>query len=173
MPRPIKNLTQPLSPELQESILALLRSKFYNGEDRAEDIKSFCQDRRRLLNWVVRYPAGWLISRGVTIHGEAYRGIFVKVFIQAAAHVTSKVNYRPAYLRHVIQEYFKHHGDEIYEAAKTLRSITDRLILMASDRRAPAPDPVAELAAARRLEKAVAPPKRPAKAPVKEQLSLF
>lgn len=160
-PRKIQRLRQPVPEELRDSILSLLRSKFYRLEDGTIDAKKFAQDRRLLLAWVVLWPASWLWKRGVTIHGEAYRQIFTRVFIQAAAHATSKVKYRPAYLRHVIQTHFRLHGEEIYEQAKSIRSEVDHALLIAGQARQPAPDPVAALAAAQRL---VAAPKRPLKA---------
>jgi len=179
-----KRPPQPVPEELCASILELLRAKFYDGPDRAAEAKAFAQDRTRLLKWVVLWPAWWLNSRAVTIHGDEYRKIFVKTFLQAAAHVTSKVKYRPAYLRHVIQSHFAHHGEEYYDQAKALRAQVDHILLIAQQGREAAPDPVAALAAAQKL---LAVPKRAKKAekplpatpkpalqpPVKDQLSLF
>ena len=100
------------------------------------------------------------------------------------AHVTSKVKYRPAYLRHVIQSHFAHHGEEYYDQAKALRAQVDHILLIAQQGREAAPDPVAALAAAQKLlavpkrakkaEKPVPPTPKPAvQPPVKDQLSLF
>ena len=45
-PRPQKHsLPQPVSAELKESILALLRAKFYNSADQELEAKCFAQDR--------------------------------------------------------------------------------------------------------------------------------
>lgn len=93
--------------ELTNDLLDLIRRKFYAGE-----AVEFNKDKRLLLKLVVLWPARWLDDRGVSLHGERYRQVFIRVFIQAASHVTSKINYRPAYLAHVIQEHFKHHGEE-------------------------------------------------------------
>lgn len=159
----LQRLPQPVPDELRDSILSLLRSKFYRQEDGTIDQKAFAQDRSKLLAWVVFWPASWLNQRGVTIHGEAYRQIFNRVFLQAAAHVASKVKYRPAYLRQVIQSHFRIHGEEIYEEAKAMRTLAEHALLIAGQARRSSPDPVAALAAAQRL---VAAPKRPRK-PVK------
>ena len=156
-PRKLQRLAQPVPEELRDSILSLLRTKFYRLENGEIDVKAFAQDRTRLLDWVVLWPAQWLFGKGVTIHGEAYRQIFNRVFIQAAGHVTSKVNYRPAYLRQVIQSYFRIHGEEVYAEAKSMRTLADHVLLIASQARQAAPDPVAQLAAAKAL---LAAPKR-------------
>lgn len=146
MKQKFQRLAQPTPKELTDSCLNLLRNKFYSGDE-----KSFFQDRRLLLKWVVLYPASWLTGKGVTIHGDAYREIFVKVFIQAAAHVTSKVKFRPAYLRQVIQSHFAIHGEDYYDEAKAVRNQIEQAMMIAGQPRVAAPDPVEQLAAARQL----------------------
>jgi hypothetical protein len=172
----IKNFTraqQPTPKELVDSCLGILRSKFYTGPG---DDKCFAQDRKRLLAWVVLWPAGWLNSRAVTLPGDAYREIFVKVFLQAAAHVQSKVNYRPAYLRQVIQSHFKIHGEEYYEQAKAIRNQVENALSIAGKPSVAALDPVRQLAEARSLVAAPTRRKktvvRPTKAAVNLELSL-
>ena len=157
---------QPTSPELRDACLGVLRSKFYGNSP--DEVKAYNQDRSRLLAWVVLYPASWLNKRGVTIHGDDYRAAFVKVFIQAAAHVESKVKYRPAYLRQVIQSHWAIHGEDYYEAAKSVRNLADHALLVAGQMRQNAPDPVAELAKAAALLK---PAVRKKKTLVKPALS--
>ena len=158
-PKNFQRITQPTPAELTDSCLSILRTKFYAGDDRG-----FYQDRRKLLNWVVLMPAKWLNNKGVTFHGDQYREIFVKVFIQAAAHVASKVHYRPAYLRHVIQEHFKHHGEDYYDQAKATRNLVEQAMVALGQRAPAAPDPVRELATAAALLQA---PKRKLKPAVK------
>jgi len=165
--RKLIKLRQPVPEELRDSILGLLKAKFYNGEDQAAETKAYLQDRSRLLKWVVLWPASWLYGRGVTIHGDAYREIFNKVFLQAAANVRTKVKYRPAYLAQVIQSYFKIHGEEVYDEAKSMGRQIDNLLQHLGQPRTAVADPVADLARARAL---LAPPKRapkPALKPVK------
>jgi hypothetical protein len=165
-----QRIKQPTPVELTDSCLGILRSKFYNlpGDD-----KFFHQDRARLLAWVVLWPASWLNKRGVTIHGHAYREIFSKVFLQAAAHVESKVRYRPAYLKQVIQSHFKIHGEEYYEAAKSVRHLVEQTMLLIGSRPQPQPDPVRELAATRDVLAGLKPKKRASQISFKSQLSLF
>ena len=164
-------LKQPTPQELTESCLTLLRTKFYQGNDR-----EFFQDRSRLLGWVVLYPASWLNRRGVTIHGDKYRQIFVDVFLQAAAHVKSKVKYRPAYLRQVIQSHLAIHGEDYYEAAKTVRNLAEATLLLIGTPNATAqaaPDPVRKLAEARDILTALKPKQRVVKTFVKPEPDLF
>ncbi len=163
-------LKQPTPVELRDACMDLLRRKFYNqpGDDRC-----FAQDRSRLLAWVVLWPASWLNARGVTIHGDQYREIFHKVFMQAAANVSSKVKYRPAYLRQVIQSHFRIHGEEYYQDAKSVRRLVEETMLLVGKRAQSEPDPVKELAAARNLLAVSKPKRAPFKAGLKSQLNLF
>jgi hypothetical protein len=169
MKPPRRQMTkQPTPQELMDSCLGLLRSKFYAGDDRC-----FAQDRKKLLQWVVLWPAAWLNNRGVTLHGDQYREIFVTVFLNAAAHVQSKIKYRPAYLRQVIQEHFKHHGEKYYDQGKTVRNAVENALFMAGKPSDKAPDPVKDMALARQFLATVKPKKTASKTPVKTQLNLF
>ena len=139
---------QPTSAELLSDLSDFLQRKFYAGH-----AVNFAKDRPRLLQWVILWPASWLVGRGVTVTEDQYRKIFMGVFLDALRYGDpTKVTYFPAYLRQVIQSHFRMHGDEIYEAAKSVRNLTDHAMLLAGkfqtqDR----PDPVRELAAASRL----------------------
>ena len=166
----VQRIKQPTPEALTESCLQILRSKFYNGPD---DDKCFYQDRQQLLKRVVLYPASLLNKQGVTIHGDAYRDIFNKVVIQAAAYVTSKVRYRPAYLAQVIQSHFAIHGEEYYEQAKAVRNLADQAMIVLGQLRPPTADPVKELAKAAGILAVGKPKKVPAKAPINDQLALF
>ena len=172
MKQKFQRLAQPTPKELTDSCLNLLRNKFYSGDE-----KSFFQDRRLLLKWVVLYPASWLTGKGVTIHGDAYREIFVKVFIQAAAHVTSKVKFRPAYLRQVIQSHFAIHGEDYYDEAKAVRNQVEAAMMFVNQPRVAAPDPVQKLAEARSIlavpTRRKSAPKAPSEPAIKDQLSLI
>ena len=144
-----------------------MRTKFYAGDD-----KAFYQERRDLLKRVVLYPAGWLTGKGVTIHGDQYREIFVKVFLQAAAHVQSKIKYRPAYLAQVIQSHFAIHGEDYYDAAKAVRNQVESAMMFINQPRVAAPDPVRQLAEARSLLAVPTRRKSVLKQPVKAEVNL-
>ena len=130
----------------------------------------FAQDRSRLLAWVVLWPAAWLNGKGVSITTGRYREIFMAVMLEAVVHGTEKVKYRPAWLRQVIQSHFRIHGDEIYEAAKAVRSLVENALMIAGRPAQAAPDPIRELAAARSI---LVASKRGPKRAAKEQLTLL
>lgn len=166
-------LKQQTPSELTDSLLDFLRRKFYENDN-----VNFAKDRKRLLAWVVLWPAWWLKQKGVTLPSDKYREMFFQVFLEAKANAASKITYRPAWMRHVIQEHFKHHGDEIYERAKSIRSVVEHIILSTGKRPTNAdPDPTDTLAAARALidtGKAKKQPKKTAsKAPVNDQLTML
>ena len=73
----------------------------------------------------------------------------------------------------MIQEYFKCHGDEVYDEAKAVRNLAEHVLLIAGQARAAAPDPVAELAAAKRILDAPKRKKTVINPPLKTQLSLW
>jgi hypothetical protein len=158
--------TQPTPKELTDSLLDFLRRKFYDGNP-----KRFFQDRRRLLAWVVLWPAGWLKGKGVTVTTERYREIFCSVFLESLTFRSEKITYLPAWLRMVIQSHFRCHGDEIYEAAKSLRTLAENALLVAGravgERHS---DPIDELSAALRI---VSAKKRPSNPTRKDQLTLL
>lgn len=168
MKQKVQRPRQPTPKELTDSCLGILRAKFYQGDD-----KSFFQDRSHLLRWVVLWPASWLNKKGVTIHGDKYRDIFNKVFLNAAAHVQSKVKYRPAYLRQVIQSHFAIHGEEYYDDAKSVRNLVEATMLAVGRPLAQEADPVKELAAARDILTSHKPKKKQPRAGFKTQLNLF
>jgi hypothetical protein len=171
MRKNFQRIKQPTPVELRDACLDLLRRKFYGKTP--EEQKAFAQDRSRLLGWVVLWPASWLNAKGVTIHGDQYREIFTKVFMDAAANVESKVKYRPAYLRQVIQSHFRIHGEDYYDEAKSLRNLVENTMLMLGKTPVKESDPVRELAAARDLLKPVKAKKAPFKGGLNNQLDLF
>jgi hypothetical protein len=158
---------QPTSPELIDSLLALIQSKFYHGAG-----ISFLKDRPRLLKWVVLYPATWLKARAVSLPADRYKSILTEILIDAATFCEpTKVTYLPAYLRQVVTSHFQVHGDEYYDEAKSIRNQVESVMLLtAMAGRTPAPDPVRELAQAASLLKVKKPSRKPA---VKDQLTLL
>lgn len=164
--------TQQTSPELIAACLDFLQRKFYPAHP-----IPFSKDRPRLLAWVVLWPARWFNKRGVTIPATRYREIFMTVFLDAIAHGhQSKVDYPPAYLAHIIQTHFQHHGEEYYEEAKRHRENLSENALLKSilagqlQPSAAQADPIREMANAARL---LAPKKKPQKAPVNDQLTML
>jgi hypothetical protein len=164
-PRPKQTVAQ----DLRDDLLNLIRNKIYSSS--GEDAKSFAQDRTRLLAWVILAPAVWLNKRGVTLPADRYKKIFSDIILDAVRHGnTSKVSYRPAWLKHVIQSHWDHHGEEYYNEAKSMRSMAEHVLLVTGRLKvAPEPDPVRQLAEASALLARTKPTKKPCS---KEQSNL-
>ena len=57
------------------------------------------KDKRRLLLWLVLWPAKWLRTRGVSVTDDKYREIFTNVMVLALQMGnTGGITYRPAWL---------------------------------------------------------------------------
>ncbi len=120
-PRP----KQQTSKEILDSLLDLIRRKFYPGEP-----GEFAKDRRRLLQWVVLWPAReWFAEKAVAVPGERYREILSRIIIEAAAHQAQEIKYRPAWLARTVQSHFAVHGEEIYQEAKSARTLAEHALL--------------------------------------------
>lgn len=174
--RPIKRpaqrkaVIQPLPDEVVQNLLNLIQVKFYQGFP-----DNFAKHRRDLMGMVILRFAGWLNARGVPLAGDRYRDILRSVLMDAAANMKAEnIKYLPAYLGCVVQRYLAHHGDEIYDEAKSFRNVLQAVLPTPGKQPTHAPDVVKDLMAAKRLimvatGKKTAQPKRP----VKEQLSLL
>ena len=167
-PRPSESRPeQQTTEELLSRLEAFVRRQFY-----PDDFVQFAKDRRHLRRWVLLYPARWLIGRGVTISLDQYHKLVVDVLTEALRHgKTGEIDYRPAWLGKVIQTHINHHGEELYNQAKSARELAANTMAMLG--KAPVAgqvDPLRTLAAASRLLEAK---KRPQKVDRKEQLSLL
>ena len=125
-----------------------------------------------LLKWVVCYPATWLKAREVSLSKDRYKVILEGILMDALRFGnTGSITYLPAYLGKVVQTHFDVHGDEIYDEAKSIRTLAEKAISVAGQVVGrPAPDPVMELAAAARLLKPKTTCRKPS---VKGQLNLL
>lgn len=138
---------QPTPDDLVADLLDFLERKFYPGHHLA-----FVKDKPRLLDWVVLWPATWLEKRGVTIPPAEYRSLFFQIFFDGLAHTDlEKIKYLPAWLRMVIRSHFDHHGEAIYQQAKSVRALAEHTLLTLGKMVTPTTDPIREMAAARRL----------------------
>ncbi len=160
-------IPQPVSTELVDDLMHFIQTKFYPGK--AVD---FAKDTPNLHRWVVFWPAGWFTRRGVTVLGTEYKRILTSILLDALRfQKAEKITYLPAYLKMVVQSHFKHHGDELYQSAKNIRTLAENVLLVAHKSPVAAPDPVREMAQAARLLKR---PKKPVVKPSKNaQLNLL
>jgi hypothetical protein len=86
--------------------LNLLRRRFY---PRPGDARQFALDRRRLLTWVICYPAIWFHARGVTLRPETLCQILRRALPKTST-TTAESSYRPARLRQHLQKHLARHG---------------------------------------------------------------
>jgi hypothetical protein len=149
------------SEDLTSDLLDFIRRKFYG-----DDGVGFTKDKRRLLLWVVLWPAKELDDAGVRLPDARFKEIFMETIMLALQQGnTGNIKYRPAWLGRVIQSHFKIHWKEIFQEAKSSRSLAEHALLVAGSLPvAQAPDSTREMAAAANLLKA---PKRKLKRPVK------
>lgn len=167
-PAPKPPRKQQTSPELRDQCLDFLQRKFYQGHP-----VTFAKDRPRLLAWVVLWPAKWFNQRGVTVEPDRYFAIFSQVFMDGLRFgELEKITYLPAWLAKVIQSHFDHHGEDYYEAAKSIRENTLLKSILAGNLVAgiARPDPIRELAQAARL---LEPKKKVKNTPVNDQLTML
>ena len=161
-----KSQAQARKQPTPDELLEFLQRKFYS-----ENAVAFNKDRRRLLDWVVLWPASWLDQRGVTITADKYKELFYGVFLDGLRFGnTGNITYLPAWLAKVIQSHFAHHGDEIYEQAKSFRTLVENAVTVAGKMVKSQPDPVRDLAA---INRALKPKKKPAKRARNDQLNLL
>ena len=161
---------QATSQELLDALCDFVRRKFY-----PTDPVEFAKDRPRLLKWVILYPAKWLDERSVTMPPDRYRAVLESVLMDALRFgATGQITYRPAWLAQVVQSHFRAHGEEYYETAKALRDLApNALRTILTNRVAPPPDPVRELALAARLLKTKKRKSQQSSPPVNPQLTLL
>jgi len=157
--------------EVLDALLDLVKRKFYAGE-----AVPFAKDRRLILQWALLWPAReWFTPRAVTVPAGRYREILAGILVEAAAHQTGPIHYRPAWLGQVIQSHFSIHGEEIYQEAKSARTLAEHALLSIGSVSVARPErAVEQLAAASRLLGVGKPIRKPVKnGLVKDQLSLL
>jgi hypothetical protein len=103
-----------------EKILAQIKAQFY---DSRLSEKRFYQDRRMLL-YAVTWPATWLDKRGLPITSQAYQKLLIQRLNDIAKHGNPAryQPYFPRYLLKTIQDWFAHHGEDLYEELKHVRN---------------------------------------------------
>jgi hypothetical protein len=107
------------------SLAALLHDvgvRFYAGQPAAR----FQRDRRRLLH-ALSWPAVWFERRGLSCSSARYRALIVARLDAIHAHgdPTRYGAYFPTYLLKCIQDFFAHHGDELYAEFQHIRNAVE------------------------------------------------
>ena len=147
-PQSSVRIRQSVAQDLRDDLLRLLWQKFYEGQPDAA--KCFAQDRTRLLQWVILWPARFMHGKGFTLTGDRYKQIFTEIILEAIRHGnTTKVGYPPAWLKTVMQSHWKTHWEEYYAQAKAVGTQAEHALMVLGRLQVrPEPDPVRQLAAA-------------------------
>ena len=103
-----------------QPLLDQIKAQFY---DHKQPEKRFYQDRRMLL-YALTWPAKWLDQRGLPITPQSYQQLITQRLQDIQTHGVAQHQFRyfPRYLLKCIQDWFAHHGDELYEQLKHVRN---------------------------------------------------
>jgi len=106
-------------------LLAAVQKRFYS----AQPPRNFHCDRRMLL-YALTWPAVWLERRGLTCSSRRYRALMAERLADIAVHgdPARYGAYFPAYLLKCLQDWFQHHGDELYDELKHIRNALDQVL---------------------------------------------
>jgi hypothetical protein len=109
-------------------LLRLVQQRFYPPAGDANHAHFF-RDRRRLV-YALSWPAGWLAHRGLTCSPARYRCLVTARLEAIACHGDPRRYgaYFPTYLLKCLQDWFRHHGDELYAELKHLRNALDQIL---------------------------------------------
>lgn len=113
---------------LVEGLLAVVQRRFYT----AHSSRDFHRDRRMLLS-ALTWPAAWLERRGLTCSAPRYHALVVERLAAIAEHgdPARYGAYFPTYLLKCLQDWFQHHGEELYDELKHIRNALDQVLASA------------------------------------------
>jgi hypothetical protein len=119
-----------------ETILEQIRRRFYcaQGASQPQGAGRFHRDRRMLI-YAVSWPAVWMRQRALTCSPDRYQALIIERLEAIAAYgdparfdPCTAHAYFPAYLLKCLQDWFTHHGDELYDELKHLRNAIDKIL---------------------------------------------
>ena len=100
---------------------------------------------------VVLWPARFMWGKGFTLPAPRYEAIFRDIFHTIKARgQTEAVKFWPGYLMHCTQQHWKHHWEDYYAEAKSIRNQITHTLL-ACQQAAPADNTVEALAIAHQV----------------------
>ena len=102
-----------------------VRDRFYATRTPRE----FYRDRRMLV-YALTWPGAWLEARGLTCAVVRYQAIVTQRLAEIAVHGDPERYgaYFPTYLLKCLQDWFEHHGDELYADLKHIRNALDHVL---------------------------------------------
>ena len=114
-----------------EELLETIHTRFYLAASPVDHTASrrFHRDRRLLL-YALTWPAAWLKHRALICPPGRYRRLIDERLADIAAH-GDPARYAPCFARYLLtclQDFFAHHGDELYEELKHVRNALDQVL---------------------------------------------
>jgi hypothetical protein len=118
----------PVVDALVAELLATIQRRFYATQPSAD----FHRDRRALL-YALTWLATWLEHRGLTCTPARYRAWLLERLEAIATHgdPARYGGYFPAYLLKCLQDWMRHHGDELDTELKHVRNALDQVLASA------------------------------------------
>ena len=106
-------------------LLEIVRLGFYANQPKTH----FFRDRRMLL-YALTWPAGWLDSRGLTCSPQRYHALVAERLKAIGIHgdPSRYGAFFPAYLLKCLQDWFQHHGDDLYDEFKHVRNALHQIL---------------------------------------------
>lgn len=129
-----ENIGSPMGDTVQH-LLGAVQRRFYAAQsprDHAEGRASFHRDRRMLL-YALTWPAVWLERRGLTCSSMRYHALLADRLAEIALHgdPARYGAYFPTYLLKCLQDWFQHHGEQLYDELKHIRNALDQVLASA------------------------------------------
>lgn len=128
-PRPAQWLNPVTDDTAVRELLDGVRDRFYATRPPRE----FYRDRRMLL-YALTWPGTWFDRRGLTCAVGRYKAIVLQRLAEIAVHGDPQRYgaYFPTYLLKCLQDWFGHHGDELYAELKHIRNALDQVLANAT-----------------------------------------
>lgn len=119
---------QPETGDAVQQLLVAVERRFYAALPKGD----FHRDRRMLV-YAITWPSTWLKCRGLTCSPARYNLLIAERLEAIAAHGDPGRYgaYFPAYLLKCLQDWFQHHGDELYGELKHIRNALDQVLASA------------------------------------------
>jgi hypothetical protein len=86
-----------------------------------------------MIVYALTWPSTWLCGRGLTCSPARYNLLIAERLEAIAAHgdPCRYGAYFPAYLLKCLQDWFQHHGDQLYDELKHVRNAIDQVLASA------------------------------------------
>jgi hypothetical protein len=119
---------QPETGDAVQELLVAVERRFYAALPEGD----FHRDRRMLV-YAMTWPSTWLKCRNLTCSPARYKLLIAERLEAIAAHGDPGRYgaYFPAYLLKCLQDWFQHHGDELYDELKHIRNALDQVLTSA------------------------------------------